>query len=410
MMTALDAQENSGPPHALELPDILLHILQYLEHDRTSLCSAILVKSGWVEEGTNVLWRRPPVTALAFVAESRRQVYATKIHELYFSGDREGAHHVTFRHLRFPRLKRISIDFYKSDGDKKLWIGQYLQPSLVYFHLYGGDPVEEDLLGLLRTRCPRLRGVLIDRPRNGLDPERFLGFLKNCRSVTTMIFLIGMDDLITDEVFLYLAGRDNIEELGLGKGFKRATIENVLEQIPDPFKALRQLTVRVESCAVASLALAAKSVWRLNLGVEDNGCEVLQTIASLTNLSFLEVTFLCERKISSAELMALRSLTQLRRLDLQPIDTQLHALTLTDEDFGRLMSSFRGLQHLCFLVQTNLTIAAIKSLGRHCVSLEHCEMFGSYDLDALSYCRAPLFPCLEQLELDSAEVEETEER
>lgn len=393
---------------ALQLPDILLKILEYLADDPVSLRSAVLVNKTWAEEGTNVLWRNPPVAALASISDGRRQIYAEKVYDLSFSGDEEGFQHAAFRQLRFPRLKRLSVDFYRAQDQEKLWIGQYLQPSLEEFSLYGGD-LAEDLLDFLGSRCVRLRKILIDHPINELEPDQFLAFLKAARSLVSMTFLVRMDKLITDQVFLHLAGRDNLEVLKLGKLIGGPIIKEVLEEISDPFKHLQELAIRLESTAVSSLVLTVRSITRLALEMEDDKCEVLQTIVSLRNLRSLEVHFRHKRVLPPAEIMALQHLKQLRKLVLQPWDEESPASTLTDEDFARLSSSLRDLTHLSFQVQCNLSGAALKSLGEHCTLLESCEMLGSYDLRLLNEARVPTFPELRELELGKVEVDEIDE-
>ena len=404
------SNSNYSESSALQLSETLLKILEYLADDKASLCSAILVNHNWAEEGTNVLWRYPPVAALASVPPGRRQIYAGKIYALVFMGDDDGIQHASFKDLRFPRLKSVDIDFYHGDNEAKLWIGQYLQPSLERFFLYGGN-VAEDFLDLLESHCPRLQKVLIEQIDNPLDPEHFLAFLKSCKSLVSMSFETGMDNVLTDKVLFYLAGRENVETLGIGKLLRYAVIEDILQKIEKPFEHLQQLKVRLESSAVPSLVLVVKSIVRLVLEIEDDEHQVLQNIASMENLKSLEVIFCCSQEILPADIMALQSLNDLRKLVIQPAHKQeLQAFRLTDEDIDRLTSSLRQLQHLSFQVQSNATMLAIKSIGEHCKLLNTCELLGSYDMQALKDFRAPIFPEIEELELDSAEVEQVDER
>ena len=404
---------STGDVHnALELREILLQVLEYLADDKESLLQAILVNKTWAEEGTNVLWREPLVKHLASVPESRRQIYAEKVYTLDFAGDEDSINHEAFRHLRFPRLKRLNLDSYRPRDGGTFWIRQYLQPSLEEFKFYGGK-LAEDLLDALTSQCPRLREIIIDHPHNQLDPERFLEFLKQRQSLQSMTFLYGMDGLITNEMFLHVAGRDNLESLCLGRSFDRATIEDALERTLVPFKHLRQLYLSLESNAVPSLLSSLKSVVRLGLKIEDDKRDVLPIIASMKDLRTLEVTFRRSQALSSASILALGGLTQLRKLVIQPSPVEtadLRASTLADQDFIQLVSNLRHLQSLKFEVQCNLSVAVIHSLGIHCASLESCEMLGSYELQALDDTPIPLFPQLRVLELGSAQAHEREER
>ena len=404
---------STGDVHgALQLREILLRVLEYLADDEESLLRAILVNKTWAEEGTNVRWREPLVKHLASVSESRRPIYAEKVYTLSFAGDSDSIHHEVFRHLRFPRLKRLQLDSFQPRDGRRFWIHQYLQPSLEVFEFYGGE-LAEHLLDALASQCPRLRKIIIDNPHNQLDPERFLGFLKQRQSLQSMTFLYGMDGLVTNETFLYLAGRDNLESLYLGRSFDRAIIEDVLERTLDSFKHLQRLFLSLESNAVPSLLSALKSVTQLGLEIEDDKRDVLPIVASMKTLRTLEVTFRRDQVLSSASILALGSLTQLHKLVIQPSPSEsadLRAATLADQDFIQLVSKLRHLQDLKFEVQCDLSVAAIHSLGVHCASLESCEMLGSYELQALDDTPTPLFPQLRVLELGSAQANEREER
>ncbi|KAI9799228.1 MAG: hypothetical protein M1826_005543 [Phylliscum demangeonii] len=398
-------------PVALQLPDILLKVLEYLADDVPSLLSAILVDKTWAEEGTNVLWRKRPVDHLAAIPDSRRQLYAGKIYTLSFAGDDESAYHEVFRHLRFPRLKRLTVDAYRPRNHGKLWIGQYLQPSLESFEFYGGDLAEE-LLDVLALQCPRLRKITIDNPGDRLDPERFLQFLKNRKSLVSLDFVAGMDHLVTKDMLCYLASRDNLERLVLGKLFGLADIEAAFEGNPTPFKHLRDLRLRLESNAVPALVSAVRSVTELSLEIEDDRCRVLPAIASMKDLCSLEVMFRQNEALPSAEIATLQALTQLRKLILQPWvpgEKTLQALTLTDEDFIQLVTKLPHLRRLTFQAQCNLSVAVLHALSASCPSLACCELLGSYELQALDAERVPLFPNLRLLDLGSAQADEHEE-
>lgn len=166
-------------------PEILGIVMEYLRYDATALRSALFVNKAWAIEAIRVLWESPPVTALAAIGEDRRQFYACQVRELIFGFKENGAKHSTFYNLRFPRLRRIAMDWFCSANGEKLWLGQYIQPNIEHFSFYGAEPAE-DILHLLETRCPRLQSISIDFNSERLASDRLIKLFGSCKSLVSI--------------------------------------------------------------------------------------------------------------------------------------------------------------------------------------------------------------------------------
>jgi hypothetical protein len=292
----------------------------------------LLVNKSWAAEGISVLWRYPPVTALASIKKGRRQFYARQVRELDFAGSDDGKQHERFRFLEFPRLKRIAIDFCHPENGRKLWLGQYIQRNLEDFVFYGANPTE-DILSLLESRCPRLRGILIDWAIHGLDTNRLFQFFNNCKSLMSIWLPSFMNYYISDQILTLLVARDGLVALELGKYITYDAIKQALEHIECPFKDIQHLTLHLQSKAVIPLAAAIQSVVRLELTIEDSEFNVLPMISSLNMLRILELRLPQEWDVPGADILALKKLKNLRILSIETWSS----LTLTDQEFISLV-------------------------------------------------------------------------
>ena len=393
----------------LHLPEILLQIFDHLEEDTTSLRKACLVNSTWFEEATNVLWRSAPVTALMNIEPSRRQIYASKFYELSFFSDEGGQCHNHLRNLKFPRLKCLFLDSFHPDDGNRVYIDQYFQPSLEEVALYGGS-YTESILNYSSFELPRLRKILIDHLPSNVDDSRFLKFLQSIPTLESMVFMFGMDHVITGQVFQYLVSQQNLLVLRLNRVFERTTIEEAIELAPSPFKALQTFRMRIESDSISSLAkvLSHGSIKTLLLDIDDDKGSILDYVSSLRQLQILEVIYHKSREIPRKEMMTLQSLCQLQNLCLlsKINDETIYSYDTKDEDMRELTAHLRQLREFYFKVQCNLSISAIIAIGKNCPKLEKLHMHGAYDLGTLAHTPEVLFPALQEIELGSARSED----
>ncbi|KAL4913562.1 hypothetical protein BDW62DRAFT_220617 [Aspergillus aurantiobrunneus] len=379
------------------LPEILSRVFWHLRHDPPTLQSALLVSKAWAAEATRILWENPPATALTAISPPRRQIYARQIRSLSFNGDEDGAQHSTFRDLEFPRLRCVTIDqFYPTDA-QRLWLGQYIQPSLEEFSFYGAQPAE-DLLYLLETRCPRLRRVLIDFVFEGVASARLVRFFDSCRALTSICLPGNMKEVIDGRLLAYLARRDGLEELELGTVLECAMLEEVFAT-ERPFGDIRYLAVNVESRAVPMLVERIRSVRCLTLTLEDSQVNPLPAVSSLVDLQELQIGYVWQGEWELADLVALRQLKDLRTLAISPIYDPVAIPALTDDEFISVFADMSGLEELVLQVQCALSAAALTALAERCPGLVVCELPGRYDLRGWEDVARPLFPRLRRLEL-----------
>ena len=394
-------------PNPLQLPELLFGVLVFLGADRPSLFNAISVNRDWFEEATNVLWQFAPVEQLIRIGPQRRQLYAGKIYSLDFNGN-DGQYHTELRSVKFPRLKRLSCDVFFSKDDLELVVSQYLQPSLEKLILYGGK-FAGDVLDHVVSNCPRLRYLLIDNMVHK-QPDQFLIFLQQCRYVDSMVFLYKMDHVVTDDTLQFLVGRSNLRLLELGRLFTHPTVERIFGSILDPpFVNLQRLSLRLEAAAIPIITAAIPKIKSLCLDVEDDNGSVLNHLASLHHLQVLEVSYRASREVPREEIITLRSLHDLRELNLHLHTSdvgELRALDLSDDDMEQLTSHFGQLSSLRFLMQNTLSVKCIVSIAKKCSLLNKLELLGEYHLSDLKAVQQPLLPNLQELDLGGARVQQ----
>lgn len=86
------------------------------------------------------------------------------------------------RSSKFPKLRWVRVAYGDRGTHGKICINQYLQPNLEEL-IFGGAVLAESSIGLMEARCPRLRTIDIDDIPMGIGSDRFLNFLKNCKSL-----------------------------------------------------------------------------------------------------------------------------------------------------------------------------------------------------------------------------------
>ena len=131
---------------------------------RSTLLSVLLVNKAWAAEAGRILWKNPPVTALAAIKDrDRRQFYACRAQKL------EVHHHErkkwisecsTLRDVKLPLLKFIDICKARDvpTYDLHLCIECCVGPSLEVVD-YEGVNLDSKILDLLRTQCPNLKKI-----------------------------------------------------------------------------------------------------------------------------------------------------------------------------------------------------------------------------------------------------------
>ena len=391
--------------HPLQLPEILSSIFACLWSNHDELRSAMLVNHTWFEEATSVLWSFPRPVYLIKIPAVRRQLYASKIEELSFDGDEDNRCHFILKDLTFPRLKRVSLDAYRLPDGIPVPTRQYLQQSLESLCVFGGNLIE-DLLDFVFQECRRLQSITIDNISGIISPKQFLHFLQSTPSSTSLCFLYGMDHVIVDETLVHLMTRQNLTDLKIDRYFGKDSFERAISEASTPiFHSLRWLRMRTDSNALALLVPILGNVVTLEMAIDDDKGPILRQLSSLDQLGVLSVEYCRNQDVSRADILSLRNLHKLHELSLRPWTDEVDDLRtsdFTDEDLEQLVSQLNKLRNLTFSIQSNITVKALDSIGKHCRKLQGLEMLGTYDVQALRNSEETLFPSLVELELGGA--------
>jgi hypothetical protein len=387
----------------LELPELLESIFQHLATDKHSLAQAILVNHKWFDCATRVLWSAPRSEVLAAIPDhGRRQLYASNICFLRFDAD-DSQHHVLYRGLQFPSLKSVTLDSYHPE-DGQFHLRQYFQAPLEEFFFYGG-PLDEDSLNYMASRCFRLHTLLIDN----LDPTQisplfFLEFLSRLSSIEKMTFMYGMDHLLTQELLVSVASRENLKSFSWGRRLEEGVYQELVNRVPTPFESAEHLRFTIPSSAVPILVRTAGATLRdLSLTVTGDLADVTVHISTLAQLRRLELLLESDVSLGKKDVILLKKLSNLRVLRIGRSDPGSFPtlLDFTDRDFNELVSSLPHLEVLSWEAQCSLSSKSLACLLKHCRSLVAFTFLSGFNVQELEEQVGPnaVFPKVVELEV-----------
>ncbi|TIA37772.1 hypothetical protein D6C78_04493 [Aureobasidium pullulans] len=360
-------------------PELLLLVMKHVNHGekyeaaQNSLRNAILVNHEWAEAGTHILWQSVPVPMLARVSEDRRQYYANKMTELFIENEEESK----------IKLKR----------GEKVHLTQYMQPRLKNFHFRGGA-LCENALATLGSNCPHLEEVSLEEPIDGSGEDRYLQLFTGCKALELIDLGDGWAGSITPELFAGLAGHEQLVKIEIKPLISDSTILGGLRMVSNPFSNIQSLHLTLKSVSVARLASAAPSVRTLFLVIEDSEHDALASLALMTSLVHLELTYLDETELSPEGFHALEKMKNLEVLLLESRVESLSAMWLDDALFAQFISKLPKITNFEFKVDSDLTVSALTSLASSHPRIESFDFFGEYDLSDWTRLSTPLFPCL----------------
>ena len=381
---------------------------------RSTLWSVLLVNMTWAAEAIRILWKNPPVDALAAIKDrDRRQFYACHVRKLevcYCKGERRMAVYSTLRDMEFPLLKFINIGVLNNEtkNDVRLCFEHCIRPSLEEVHFEGFD-LDSKMLHLLRRQCPKLKKI-------AFHVEAFYGsgisvlteLIDSCKSLKSIYlrtdgsekdFLeeiefnseIGFDagtsraqhDRLLGSLLRSLAHCNGLEELHLNMIPKYETFSGVLGSLEQPFKDLRLLSMKAVLEARTASLLESKpnpnSLTALDLIIRNTTLTTnpLPQIGLLVNLRNLSIIYLGRRPLS--RILPLENLKCLRNLRISgsPLVEEL-----TDKMFIPMVENWPELVFLKLEDQNSkLSTTSLTSLGKHCPRLKNCTIKGEYDLN-----------------------------
>ncbi|KAG2166010.1 hypothetical protein VTO58DRAFT_108870 [Aureobasidium pullulans] len=373
-------------------PELLLLVIKHVNHGekyeaaQNSLRNAILVNHEWAEAGTHVLWQSVPVLMLARVSEDPRQYYANKMTELFIENEEESKYHEGFQDLKFPRLKTAYIDRIKHKRGEKVHLTQYMQPRLKNFHFRGGA-LCENALATLGSNCPHLEEVSLEEPIDGSGEDHYLQLFTGCKALELINLGDGWAGSITPELFAGLAGHEQLSKSRSNPSFQTLQFSEVF------------------SVSVARLASAAPSLRTLFLVIEDSEHDALASLALMTSLVHLELTYLDETELSPEGFHALEKMKNLEVLLLESRVESLSAMWLDDASFAQFISKLPKITNFEFKVDSDLTVSALTSLASSHPRIESFDFFGEYDLSDWTRLSTPLFPCLLRFVIEAPFIE-----
>jgi len=386
---------------ALQVPEILLHTLSFLEDDRLSLATAIRVSKPWFACGIAFLWSQPPAKALAAIAPKRRQIYAFRI----ITFEAQSHLHMSFKDLLFSNLERISLRYlHRTTDGSSDFFNQYFQPRLKELSIRDG--IDQGLLDALAISSPRLQTIRVDftKAAGDITPSSFLAWLSKCPSLEHMEYRIPRTEIILNpDLMLHLAGRDNLKVLQVypNQPWTNPVCADIITKVSEPFRALEEINASILSITVPLLVPWFSRVRCLALDISDDECDVLEPLSALTELRSLCLLFSSSVPIRLQEikLLSLMRLSKLCSLTIQ--GNTLSAPGFSQVNFNELIAHFPQLRHLTFRFVCSLAADALESLSKHCPYLTTCELLSTFDLRTLRLEsrseKEIMFPSLEKL-------------
>ncbi|VUC29188.1 unnamed protein product [Clonostachys rosea] len=404
----------SATEQALRLPELLLSVFELIQASGHSLVPIAQVNQVWFDCATSILWRRVKSRELYRVEKHRRQIYASKLDAICFDGE-DGDIHEAFIGLQFHHIRQINLDLFDPPRGGLAHLQQYLAPSLQVFNFIGGDLDDEFLLQMAAT-CTRLRVICMNLPGPRVTPSAILSLVSGCERLEDVNFN-DMEGLLSDAIFLHLAGRSNIFRLTWDTLIPPRLVTRASQETATPFKDMRVLTTTVTTSSVAWIAQNMTRLSHLILKLEDTEHDVLRPLPKLQNLKRIRISFLPTQVLSTESLVGLRSLSKLETLDLS---TKARGMKVADvrganfqnADFEKLLSGLPLLRHLSLVIEASFSLRVGPMISRNCPLIEECNILKNFDtrlLLAQAPADKPMFPFLQRLNIRRVTMGRAEE-
>ncbi|VUC20364.1 unnamed protein product [Clonostachys rosea] len=422
---------------AMALPEILSGVLASLRDQKakSSLASAARVNSFWFACAADVLWRRVSGAALASIAniaDSRRQLYASKIDGIKFHSGEKG---FTGRPLDlcFARINSAGFDSYELEESIKVSFKQRIQPGLERSVFNGEEYLDEKLqlesqyrdLGFeseyrdaqLENEYPHIHALMNNLGKE-LTDEALLQLISQTKSLRDLSLCCGS---FSCEIFFCVSELKDLSALSWSSEIYPVTPELLSETVaqnPNPFPSLGSFSSSCTSKAISDIATMLSRLTKINLGLRDSEHDVLGPLSTIESLRQVECTFKCSHaSLSGSQLLSLKSLSKLEMLIIWFGDDSDHIDITTspfsDAEFHELVSALPGLHNLRLGFGCDLTGQALLSLSAKCPDLARFEMpRGLYcDLNTLlaQAGKRPLLPHLEVLDAGRILTDDTDD-
>ncbi|KAK7209259.1 hypothetical protein V2G26_016437 [Clonostachys chloroleuca] len=375
---------DTATARAMALPEILSEVFAILhgQEDFFSLATAARANSLWFAYATDILWSQvkgDAITSIANIADSRRQLYASKVEGITFDGNKRDMPTTDFRDLRFNKIKSIDFNVYWLPQGSAQLIKPYIQPSLESFVFYGEDFVDEILLQLHST-CHRLQVLLIDNTEMDFRTPKLTGetlfrLISQTRTLRDLSLCCGG---LSDELFFCVSGLENLSALSWCDDLTPELLSRTITQNPDHFLSLDSFSMpyALSSISVSYIATMLPNLTKIRLGFGEDEYDMLTPLSTIENLTQLECAFHCNASFSAPQVLSLKALGKLTKLSIG-FGMSCERLDMTspfgDAEFHEMISALPGLQYLQMDFKCDLTAAALLSLSA-CPKLDHFSM------------------------------------
>ena len=343
--------------HLMQLPEMISNILQWLAEDQATLFNALLVNRYWAAVSKQILWRNPTMGALARLPPPQRIRCAQKVERLVCDDEDHklvGQWYEELRGLEFPRLRTLALTSpfeERYDAENAWYEPQFFQQSLqslAWESTIRGPKLDPRVLQLVADKCPRLLELSLDYKsmhtvRRGTDGvECLLACLRACQSLRR-IFFSGycLQSWLTAQSWAHLANLENLEYLTIDDldASPPPGLADHLAQVRRPFPRLAKLSMRASTDVVAQVAPFLGSLSLLDITLSGLGLAsfFFQSLAHLSSLRFLRITFPPQSSVSDSDLDVLSLLTKLEVASFRLSAGPLNLPTWTDDQVAEFL-------------------------------------------------------------------------
>ncbi|OJJ50309.1 hypothetical protein ASPZODRAFT_22967 [Penicilliopsis zonata CBS 506.65] len=380
--------------------EMLCHIFSYLEDDTASLTAAALTSRQWFDCGIQSLWKEENGNRLVRIDPSRRDLYGRCIRKLQLDGYLCQGGDSKTRAQASARFRALDAKLSERGRLNAQWVtflNDYNWSSLREIS-FSKVYVDQALLEHLGNTCRGLRSLRLFHAIN-FQPADFLRLLEQLPSLTAIHFCEGTRNLITSEVFAYLANRRIIQVLTMKEPLQRAIMENEAATSKS-FQDLRSANLNLVIGSMDRFVTVMPGITSLSLELWWTDTKMFKTLSRLERLQTLSITIAYKLEMPPEHILPICNIKSLKKLCVQGKSENLRAFKFRDSDFDSLVSQLNDLEELSFLVACDMSFASLKSLSRHCRFLRHLRLLPSnWDFDALfsNASEEPLFPHLESV-------------
>jgi hypothetical protein len=375
-----------------------MEMLEYLREDKTALYSALRVNRTWFHAAASILWRAPAQHALQCVEPSRRPFYANKVTHLPWGHAVDG-----LEDLELPALRVLALSRAKWGGARFTAMLCHIRPHLEALECTASD---EALSCFWKCDMRALRSLrLVEEPgESNEDSVDGFGRWLLARPLEQLqtLYLEGRifaRQAQLDQVLCRFAQHVPLQRLRLwifSAGIQASTVAAITQaRLPQPFRRLMEFDAFLPGTLVPALVRLLPSVTELSLVVDDASAS-LPAVAQLATLRSLTMTFFPATEVAPDGLLALRLLTQLRRLLL----VRGRAPAVTPEHLRQLLAALPDLYMFWFRLESGQSSEQmLLAVGESCRRLLSLDLWGGHNISAALALSSsqPLFPKLVRL-------------